>query len=80
MYCRLVNSAAIDVVPSFKNSFHFSLHSQFVDCPDNVKAGWAYDPEAETWAAPVIPEPEAEAEAEPEAEPEAEAEAEAEPE
>ena len=76
MYCRILNNLAVDVVGSFNDRFHSSLHSQFVDCPDNVQTGWAYDPEADTWAAPVIPEPEAEPEAEAEAEPEAEAEAE----
>lgn len=64
MYCRVVNNTAVDVVPSFKDRFHPSLHSGFVNCPDDVKAGWVYDADADTWTAPVIPEPEEEPEAE----------------
>ena len=63
MYCRLVNNAAVDVVGSYKDRFHASLHSGFVECPDDVVAGWVYDADADTWAAPVVPEPEPEAEA-----------------
>ena len=63
MYCRLVNNAAVDVVGSYKDRFHPSLHGDFVECPDDVVAGWVYDTDADTWAAPVVPEPEPEAEA-----------------
>jgi hypothetical protein len=58
MYCRLVNGAAVDVVTSFKHRFHASLHSEFVECPDDVAAGWTYDADTDTWAAPVEPDPE----------------------
>lgn len=61
MYCRILNNLAVDVVSSFNDRFHHNLHSQFVVCPDNVQTGWVYDPKADTWSAPVIPEPEAEA-------------------
>ena len=60
MYCRLVNNQAVDVVPTYKNRFHVGLHSQFVECPDDVKAGWIYDADEDTWSAP--PEPEEEEE------------------
>ena len=60
MFCRIANGVAIDIVPSFKDRFHVSLHSQFVECPDEVKTGWVYDADADTWSAPVIPEPESE--------------------
>jgi len=62
MYCRLVNNSAVDVVPSYRERFHASLHSSFVACPDDVKAGWVYDADADTWSEPVVPEPEAEPE------------------
>lgn len=52
MYCRLVNNAAVDVVPSYKDRFHPSLHKDFVSCPADVKAGWVYDADADTWSAP----------------------------
>ena len=58
MYCRLVNGHAVDVVPTYKDRFHVGLHSQFVECPDDVQAGWTYDPDTDTWAAPVEPDPE----------------------
>jgi hypothetical protein len=64
MYCRLVNNTAVDVVVAYKNRFHVSLHSEFVECPDNVEAGWTYDADTDTWAAPVIPEPDPEPAAE----------------
>jgi len=54
MFCRLVNNAATDVVPTFKDRFHKDLHKEFVVCPEEVKAGWLYDPETETWSEPVI--------------------------
>ena len=60
MFCRLVNNVAVDVVISYKDRFHPSLHSGFVACPDDVKTGWVYDADADTWSAPVIPEPESE--------------------
>jgi len=58
MYCRIVNDHAVDVVPTYKNRFHVSLHKEFVECPDDVQAGWIYDADTDTWAAPVIPDPE----------------------
>lgn len=58
MYCRIVNGHAVDVVTSFKNRFHVGLHSQFVECPDDVQAGWTYDADTDTWSAPVLPDPE----------------------
>ena len=64
MYCRLVNNSAVDVVGSFENRFHPSLHGDFVECPDDIVAGWVYNADADTWSEPVVPEPEAEPEAE----------------
>ena len=60
-YCRIVNGRAVDVVPSVKDRFHPSLVAQFVQCPDEVQAGWIYDSETDTWSAtpppdPVVPE------------------------
>jgi len=60
MYCRLVNNEAVDVVPSYEDRFHQGLHSEFVECPDDVQAGWIYNADEDTWSAP--PEPEAEEE------------------
>ena len=60
MYCRLVNNQAVDIVPSYKDRFHVGLHSQFVECPDDIQAGWVYDADEDTWSAP--PEPEEEEE------------------
>ena len=55
MYCRLVNNQAVDVVNNYKNRFHPTLHSQFVECPDDVQAGWLYDADTDTWTAPPAP-------------------------
>ena len=60
MYCRKIDNRAVDVVPSYKDRFHQGLHSQFVECPDDVQAGWIYNADEDTWSAP--PEPEAEEE------------------
>jgi hypothetical protein len=60
MYCRIINNQAVDVVPSYKDRFHQGFHSQFVECPDDVQAGWIYNADKDTWSAP--PEPEAEEE------------------
>ena len=54
MYCRIINGAAVDVVPSFKNRFHISLHKEFVECPDHIGHSWLYDEETDTWSEPVI--------------------------
>ncbi len=61
MFCRIANGVAIDIVPSYKDRFHASLHSEFVECPDDVETGWVYDADADTWSAPVAPEPDTEA-------------------
>jgi len=61
MFCRIVNGVAIDIVPSFKDRFHGRLHSEFVECPDDVETGWVYDADADTWSAPAAPEPDPEA-------------------
>mgnify|MGYP003116154643 CR=1 FL=1 len=58
MFCRIVNGRAVDVVGSYKNCFHPSLHSEFVACPVDVQHGWVYDADEDTWSAP--PEPEEE--------------------
>ena len=60
MYCRIVDEKAVDVVPTYKDRFHEGLHSQFVECPNDVQAGWIYNADEDTWSAP--PEPEAEEE------------------
>lgn len=60
MYCRLVDGKAADVVGNYVGVFHPTLHFEFVECPDEVKAGWLYDADKDTWSAP--PEPEAEEE------------------
>lgn len=60
MYCRLVNNAAVDVVSSYKDRFHPSLHKDFVSCTEDVKAGWVYDSDSDTWSAPPEPDPEPE--------------------
>jgi hypothetical protein len=52
MYCRLINNTAVDVVPSYKDRFHQGIHSQFVECPDDVQAGWIYNADEDTWSAP----------------------------
>lgn len=52
MYCRIVNGQAVDVVESYKNKFHPSLQLEFVECPDDVQAGWIYDADADSWSAP----------------------------
>lgn len=54
-YCRIVSGLAVDVVPSFKDRFHKSLHVQFVQCPNEVQAGWIYDADTDTWSAPPPP-------------------------
>ena len=62
MFCRIVNGQAVDVVNSYKDRFHSSLHGEFVECPNDVQAGWLYDADADSWSAQ--PEPEAEEEEE----------------
>lgn len=52
MYCRIVDEKAVDVVPTYKNRFHQGLHSQFIECPDDVQAGWIYNADEDTWSAP----------------------------
>ena len=52
MYCRIVDEKAVDVVPTYKDRFHEGLHSQFVECPNDVQAGWIYDADKDTWSAP----------------------------
>jgi hypothetical protein len=64
MFCRLVNNAAVDVVGSYKNKFHPSLYPSFVECPSEVKVGWVYDADADTWSAPPAVEPEDESNSE----------------
>lgn len=62
MYCRLVDGKAVDIVGNYVGVFHPALHSEFVECPENVQPGWIYDADEDTWSAP--PEPEAEEEEE----------------
>ena len=62
MYCRLVDGKAIDIVENYVGRYHPALHSEFVECPENVQPGWIYDADEDTWSAP--PEPEAEEEEE----------------
>ena len=57
MFCRIANGQAVDVVNSYKDRFHPSLHAEFVECPNDVQAGWIYNVDEDTWSAP--PEPEA---------------------
>lgn len=57
MYCRLINNQAVDVCPTYKDRFHRSLHSEFVECPDHIQHGWILDPDTDTWSAPPEPEP-----------------------
>ena len=52
MYCRIVDEKAVDVVPSYKDRFHQGIHSQFVECPNDVQAGWIYNADEDTWSAP----------------------------
>ena len=52
MYCRIINNQAVDVVPTYEDRFHEGLHSQFVECPNDVQAGWFYDADEDTWSAP----------------------------
>jgi len=52
MYCRIVDEKAVDVVPTYKDRFHEGLHSQFVECPNDVQAGWIYNADEDTWSAP----------------------------
>ena len=52
MYCRIINNQAVDVVPTYKDRFHEGLHSQFVECPNDVQAGWVYNADEDTWSAP----------------------------
>tara|TARA_Y100000114_G_scaffold20865_1_gene16785 strand:+ start:1111 stop:1305 length:195 start_codon:yes stop_codon:yes gene_type:complete len=52
MYCRIVDEKAVDVVPTYKDRFHEGLHSQFVECPNDVQAGWVYNADEDTWSAP----------------------------
>ena len=60
MYCRIINNQAVDVVPTYEDRFHQGIHSQFVECPDDVQAGWIYDADKDTWSAPPDPEVEEE--------------------
>jgi len=60
MYCRIIGNSAVDVVSSYNERFNPSLHDQFVECPDDVQAGWIYDSGADTWSAPVYSAPELE--------------------
>lgn len=60
MFCRIVQGSAVDVVNSYEDRFHVSLHGEFVECPNEVKAGWIYNADEDTWSAP--PEPEEEEE------------------
>ncbi len=55
MYCRLINNEAVDVVPTYHDRFHPNLHAEFVECPDDVQAGWIYDADKDAWSEP--PEP-----------------------
>ena len=52
MYCRIINNQAVDVVPTYEDRFHEGLHSQFVECPNDVQAGWIYDADEDSWSAP----------------------------
>ena len=52
MYCRIINNQAVDVVPTYEDRFHQGIHSQFVECHDDVQAGWIYDADKDTWSAP----------------------------
>ena len=52
MYCIIINYQAVDVVPTYEDRFHEGLHSQFVECPNDVQAGWIYDADEDTWSAP----------------------------
>ena len=61
MFCRIANGVAIDIVPSYEDRFHPSLHSGFVECPDEVETGWVYDSDADKWSAPAAPESDPEA-------------------
>lgn len=62
MFCRKINNTAVDVCIDYKNQFHLALHSEFVECPGDVQAGWIYNADEDTWSAP--PEPEVEEEEE----------------
>ena len=52
MYCRLVDGKAVDVVENYVDAFHPALYSEFVECPNDVQAGWIYDADKDTWSAP----------------------------
>ena len=52
MFCRIVHGSAVDVVNSYEDRFHVSLHGEFVECPNEVQAGWIYNADEDTWSAP----------------------------
>ena len=52
MFCRIANGQAVDVVNSYEDRFHISLHVEFVECPNEVQAGWIYNADEDTWSAP----------------------------
>ena len=60
MYCRLVDGKAVDVVENYVDAFHPALYSEFIECPNDVQAGWIYDADEDTWSAPLEPEEEEE--------------------
>ena len=63
MFCRMIDNRAVDVVSSYKDRFHQGLHSEFVECPDDVQTGWIYNADEDTWSAPPepdLPDPEPE--------------------
>ena len=60
MFCRIANGQAVDVVNSYEDRFHISLHVEFVECPNEVQAGWIYNADEDTWSAPPDPEVEEE--------------------
>ena len=63
MFCRKINNTAVDVVNSYKDRFHISLHEEFVEGPNDVQIGWIYDADKDTWSEPPepdLPDPEPE--------------------
>ena len=60
MFCRIANGQAVDVVNSYEDRFHISLHVEFVECPNEVQAGWIYNGDEDTLSAPPDPEVEEE--------------------
>lgn len=55
-YGRLINGVVVDIATDPNKQFHPNLAAEFVEIPDDVRAGWTFD--GTDYAPPVVADPE----------------------